>query len=90
MKEGGKFCTKGHTKKALKQYHQKVSVNFGREVNISKKQVVANSILHSEKTTDIHYATRNLQIAAAKGSQLVRGVFNQSSAAPGVSPAASS
>ena len=63
---------------------------FVREVDISKKQVVADSILHSEKTTDIHYATQNLQIAAAKGSQLVRGVFNQSSAASGVSPAASS
>ena len=54
-----------------------------REVDITKKQVVADSMLHSEKTADIHFATRNLKIAAAKGSQVVRAVFNQLSAAPG-------
>ena len=47
-------------------------------------------MLHSEKTADIHYATANLQIASAKRSQVVRGVFNQPSAAPGASSEASS
>ena len=56
-----------------------------RELDITKKEIVADSMLHNEKTQDIHYATRNLEITAAKGSQVVRGVFNQLSAAPGTS-----
>ena len=46
-----------------------------------KTQVVANSMLHSDKTGNIHCGTWNLPIAVAKGMQVV-SVFIQQSAAP--------
>ena len=84
-KKAGNFAQKVIPKRLSNNIIRKSASTLVRELDITKKQVVADSMLHSEKTADIHYATRNLQIAAAKGSQVVRGVFNQPSAAPGAS-----
>ena len=88
--QAGNFAQKVIPKRLSNSIIRKSVPNLVRQVDITKKQVVADSMLHSEKTADIQYATRNLQIAAAKGSQVVREMFNQPSAAPGVSSIASS
>ena len=82
-KKAGSFAQKNIPKSLSNNMIRKWTPTLVRERDITKKQVVADSMLHSEKTADIHFATRNLQIAAAKGSQVVRAVFNQPSAAPG-------
>ena len=48
-------------------------------MNASRKQVVADSMLHSVRTADTIYATRNMQISAAKCSQAVRELFHGTS-----------
>ena len=84
-KKAGNFAQKVIPKRLSNNIIRKSASTLVRELDITKKQVVADSMLHSEETADIHYATRNLQIAAAKGSQVVRGVFNQPSAVPDAS-----
>ena len=41
----------------------------------SKSQVVADSMLHSLRTAEEHYARRNLEIAAEEGSKTIRHLF---------------
>ena len=89
-KKAGNFAQKVIPKRLSNNIIRKSASTLVRELDITKKQVVADSMLHSEKTADNHYATRNLQISAAKGTQVIREVFNQPSAAPGASSAASS
>ena len=84
------FAQKVIPKRLSNNIIRKSASTLVRGADITKKQVAADSMLHSEKTADIHYATRNLQIAAAKGSQVVREMFNQPSVVPGASSIASS
>ena len=61
----------------------KVSINFCDRSRYH--QLFADSMLHGNKTADIHYATWSLQMAGAKRIEVVRGAFMQQSTVPDAS-----
>ena len=58
-KKARHFAQKVIPKRFSNNIIRKSGSTLVREVDITKKQVVADSMLHSEKTAHIHYATRN-------------------------------
>ena len=71
----GNFESKKVPKKLCCNAIRKTTSTLVRAVDKSKSQVVADSMLHSLRTAEEHYARRNLEIAAEEGSKTIRDLF---------------